>query len=54
MIRCGAVGERAAEGTEALSTASVSDSGEMLPPVTRREQTSKRQTQINGFVPQVS
>lgn len=34
MIICGTVGERAAEGTEALSTASVSDRGEMLPPMT--------------------
>lgn len=54
VIKCGTVGERAAQGTEALSTASVSDSGEMPPPVTCREQTSKRQKQINGFVLQVS
>ena len=54
MIKCGTVGERATEGPETLSTASVSDGGEMLLSVTHREQTSKRQKQINGFVLQIS
>lgn len=41
MIKCGTVGERATEGTETFSTVPASDSGEMLPSVAHREQTSK-------------
>lgn len=54
MIKCGTVGERATEGRETLRTAPASHSGKMLPSVIHREQTSKKQKHINGFILQIS
>lgn len=49
MTKCGTVGERATEGTETFSTAPASDSGEMLPWVTHRQQTAKRHKQVSDL-----